>query len=304
MRKRIGETQDTTAISHRKTSPQTSIWWKAAAIFLIGFALSWFIFKGTSGSFSETSDYHIVSTPLGSQSTIQLPDGSRVVMNAGSQLKYPQNFNSGTRQVYLEGEAFFNIAEKRRKFIVNTSDIAIKVYGTTFNVKAYPDEKTVETTLIEGKISVIRPDEKKKRKKKELALSPNQRLVIYKGGRPEKSEIIKEETKAEDKVEIPVRKDRLILSRNIEPEIFTSWKDGHLIIESEPMKNLAVKLQRKYNVQFHFEDDSVGAVRFSGRIEDETIEQVMAAMELASPLRYRIEDRDIWIGIAEKEGFN
>jgi ferric-dicitrate binding protein FerR (iron transport regulator) len=287
-------------VTRARTGGFRSLWWKAAAIFLIGFALSWYLFKGAPMPLAGTNELNIVSTPMGSQSTIQLPDGSVVVMNAGSKLTYPQNFQRGNRQVHLEGEAFFRVAhQKKGQFTVNTDDLSVRVFGTTFNIKAYPDEPTVETTLIEGKISVVRPGDERPRNKNELAMSPNQRLVLYKGSGVirREEEVIQKLEKVED---IPVKKDRLILSRNIQTEKFTSWKDGQLIIESEPMEKLAVKLERKYNVRFHYEDDSIRSVRFTGMIEDETIEQVMAAMALASPLRYQVEDRDIWIGIDDR----
>lgn len=256
----------------KMNAPSNSNWWlKVAAVFIFGFGLSWLMFH------TETTEieFNEITTPLGSRSLITLPDGSSVWLNAGSTLSYPQQFETTERSVFLKGEAYFDVTSNVDKnFLVNTSDITVKVYGTSFNVKAYPGEKTIETTLVEGKVSIIKKDAANKENPKELVMQPNQRVVYHRS---------------------TDSKEKIVLSKQIKTELFTSWKEGELIIESELMKDLAVKLERRYNVKIHFEDDSLKDFRFTGKIQDETVEQVFAAIKLASGIEYRIEHRDIWI---------
>ncbi|MCK5702595.1 MAG: FecR domain-containing protein, partial [Cyclobacteriaceae bacterium] len=132
-----------------------SWFYKAAAVFILGFAASWFVFQGPKSIKTGESVYNDIETPKGSSTIINLPDGRKIWLNAGSKLRYPQNFTKNERAVFLEGEAFFDVAkDKNRQFLVRTSDLIVKVFGTKFNVKSYPDENAVETTLVEGSISI------------------------------------------------------------------------------------------------------------------------------------------------------
>ncbi len=270
-------------------------WLQVAAVFLVGFAISWFVFNVFSPDHNVAGVYNEIITPLGSNSTVMLPDGTEIVLNAGSKLRYPQAFKKQRREVFLEGEAFFIVkADPNRKFLVNTPDITIKVYGTRFNVKAYSSDKTVETTLVEGKISVIPKSIPGKTKIKEIVLYPNQRLVLNKMVESEKS--MQKEDRSGDEVKNTLQVPKLIISKRVDPKYYTSWKDGRLIIKSERLDNLAVKLERRYNVRIHFKDEEVKKYRFTGIIEDETVEQVFDAIKTASKINYKIQDRDIWIG--------
>lgn len=266
---------------------------KVAAVFLIGFTLSWFLFNYQLPSAEQTTIYNSIETPKGSNTIINLPDGSKITLNAESKLRYPEKFSGRKRQVYLEGEAFFEIAkDPQRQFIVMTPDLAVKVHGTKFNIKSYPEENTVETTLVEGAISLYKTDQKGKLIGKEIKMEPNQQIVLYKGASINESD----ETQSVTKLEVPeVIKPKLMLSRRIDTDRFTSWKDGTLIIKSEPLEKLAITLERRYNVTIHFEEERIKQFRFTGTIENETIEQVLAAIKLASSIDYQMDEREIWI---------
>jgi ferric-dicitrate binding protein FerR (iron transport regulator) len=271
-------------------------WLQAAAVFVAGFAFSWYLFNGRIVVNKGATVYNEITTPLGSRSTIKLPDGSKIILNAGSKLRYPLAFDKKKREVYLEGEAFFDVAkDKKHEFLVNTPYITIKVYGTQFDVKAYATDKTVETTLVRGKISVIPKLQADKTRKKEIVLKPNQRLVLYKKGNRDKDvSVIAGKRMSEEKrgnTEPP----KLIISKKVDPDYYTSWKDGRLIIRSERLDQLAVKLERRYDVRIHFSNDEVKKYRFTGIIENETVEQVFDAIKTASKIHYKIEERDIWI---------
>ena len=269
---------------------------KVAAVFVIGFSASWLVFRGVDSIEPGSAAYNVIETPRGSSTIINLPDGSKIWLNAESKLKYPQKFSQNQRAVFLEGEAFFEVAkEKERQFLVRTPDLTVKVFGTSFNVKSYPDENTTETTLVEGSISIYKTSTNGQAIGREIKMDPNQRIVLYK----EQENSTPSESIAEKMENVPARKAKLVLSKSIDTKRFTSWKDGELIIKSEPMIKLAVKLERRYNVKIHFESEDIKQIRFTGTIENETIEQVMAAIKLASSIDYRIEERVIWISKME-----
>ena len=266
---------------------------KVAATFVLGFLASWLLYQYQPSNYPEQIAYAIISTLNGNSTNVTLPDGSEIWLNAGSTLKYPQQFSKNEREVYLEGEAFFKVAKDReRQFLVKTHDITVKVFGTSFNVKSYPEENTIETTLVEGSISIYNHlTNGNVESGKEIKLEPNQRIVLYK--KQESTSPAKNQPGITENV--PEVTPKLILSKRVDTNIFTSWKDGKLIFKSEPLENLAKILERKYNVNIHFKDDGIGQFRFSGTIEKETIEQVMVAIKLASSIDYYIEDGEVTI---------
>ncbi|MCG8309529.1 MAG: FecR domain-containing protein [Cytophagales bacterium] len=269
---------------------------KSAAIFILGFAVSWYIFDKPMASTPEETAYNIVETPRGSRATVKLPDGSEVLLNADSKLTYPPEFKTDERKVLLEGEAFFKVEkDAKRQFFVKTPDITVKVFGTSFNVKSYPDEHTTETTLVEGSISIFKNSVDGEMSGTELKMEPNQRMVLYREPVRETPPEVTHK-RVED---LPERKAKLVLSKHIDTERFTSWTAGRLKIESETMVKMAATLERRYDVKIHFENEEIKQFRFSGTFKNETIEQVMAAIKLAAPISYRMEDRNIWINAVD-----
>ena len=146
-------------------------------LIFIGASGSWFILnKPIEKSNSEILE---ITTPLGSRSIVRLPDGSKVWLNAGSKIRYSQNSFRNNREVYMEGEAYFDIAKRHGDhFIVKTSDINIKVFGTRFNVRSYPEENEIQTTLVEGSIAIEHKSGADS--EKQLLLEPNQTAIFYK----------------------------------------------------------------------------------------------------------------------------
>jgi len=270
---------------------------RIAAVFMFGaifsFAVSYRMFNP---KFAD-SVFNEISAPPGAKSKITLPDGSRIWLNAGSSIKYSGEYGKKQREVLLTGEAFFNVvSDKKKVFLVQTEDLKIKAYGTSFNVKSYPEEKTVETTLIEGSIGVTRVKYGNK-KADEVLLQPNQRVVYYKPSRSDNSSESAEETKnlhGESK-ERETQKLTYMISKGIDPKPFTAWKDGTLFITSETLQELAVKLERKYDVKIYFENEDLKKLKFTGSLENETIEQVIEAIGIAANINYEIEDRDVWL---------
>lgn len=272
--------------------PDTS-WqgWRIAAI-ILAFVCVGSIFMLLFKSKPSSVSYSVITTPLGQRSVVQLSDGSKVWLNAGSKLKYPDQFNSKLREVFLEGEAFFNVAKNAQMpFIVHTSDINIRVLGTEFNVKSYPDEGIIETTLVSGAVDIESPGKNETLFK----LKPNQKAV-YRKKKVEKEASLPEKISdsfADLPKVTPLKTDFKIHEANVEAE--TAWTDGVLVIRREPFETLAVKLERKYDLDFVFIDTTLKDLRISGTIKDVSIEQVLDGLKLTAPITYKLKDKTVMI---------
>ncbi|HKO80560.1 MAG TPA: FecR domain-containing protein [Chitinophagaceae bacterium] len=230
----------------------------------------------------------------GSRSRSLLPDGTTVWLNAGSRLHYENDFNGATREVRLEGEAFFDVIKQpERPFIVHTSGIDIKVLGTAFNVKSYPEDKTVETTLYRGLVQVSRQEDITK---KVIQLRPNEKLILPKQAAKEEPELSEEKT--------PITKQlppnfviTHIDSTKKESERFeTAWIYSRLEFRGNGFEELAHKLERWYNVTIVFADEKVKNLNFNGSFEKENVEQAFKALKVAVPLfNYKIENHEILV---------
>jgi transmembrane sensor len=236
-----------------------------------------------------------ISVPLGSRSRIVLPDSSIVWLNAGSMLSYPHDFNYTERLVKLEGEAYFDITTNPIKpFIVKTSHLDVKALGTQFNVKAYPDDNAILTTLVEGKLIIEMPG---KERPLIYALEPRQSFTYQ---ITEKSAlrlntfepVIEENEKPEKAViETPIPADSkplLLVKSNIRPEKYTSWKDETWIIEGETMDDMAKMMERRFNTKIEMKSADLKRYRFTGKIKNETLEQVLEILSMTTPLKYTV----------------
>ncbi|MDD2304182.1 MAG: FecR family protein [Prolixibacteraceae bacterium] len=257
--------------------------------FVFGGTLSYFIFnsdKKAPSSFCE------VTAPLGSTSEIVLPDSSRVWLNAGSKIKYSTTYNQKNRLIYLEGEGYFIVAKNKKiPFIVDAYGFEVKAVGTEFNVKAYKGDPTVETTMVEGKVTLQHSTESIL---KGVYLTPNQKATFYKKEESLTVEVIKKlEEKKEELNYIPEH--RLVIAPRIDPKAIISWKENRLIIEREQLGTLAEILSRKYNFNFEFKSEDIKQISFSGTLEDETLQQVMNVIKISSPIDYEIVGKTVII---------
>jgi ferric-dicitrate binding protein FerR (iron transport regulator) len=197
-----------------------------------------------------------------------LPDGSKVTLNTKSTIKYPKKFTKSNRTVEFVGEAFFDVVRDTTKpFIVKTSDVEIEVLGTNFNVMAYPDDKTIETTLVTGKVKIKRLNPSTN-KTQSVILSPDHKAIFYK------------------------TEERFILDKT-NVEIATSWTLGKLIFDNEPFESLVKKLERWYNVRIILSDDLNNKYRYTLSIDSEKIEEVLEMIKKTSPVNYTIANGEI-----------
>lgn len=261
---------------------------KYAALIAILFTLGVIGYRTFTPSPDSTAVvWNTVEAPYGSRSKVTLADGSQVWLNSGSQLKYASNFSIHDRNVYLTGEAYFSVTHSKKQFVVNTSYLEVRVHGTEFNVKAYSDENFVQTTLVRGSVSILKKYPTRSGRHK-ITLEPNQTATFnihskeLVGGRPEEGER-----------QIKAYKDEIEIISDINPVLYTSWKDTKWLIEGEKLSALAVKLERRYNVKIRFRSQTLESYRFTGTLTDETLDQVLHVIQLSAPIRYEINDHEV-----------
>ena len=275
---------------------------RKAASWLIVFSLgltAMYMIKGkpeaipsTSAELSSKSAV-IINVPDGSRSNVVLPDGSQVWVNSGSKIIYNQDYGIESRRLFLIGEAYFDVArDKEKAFIVDIGGVEIEALGTRFNVKSYPEEKTVSATLEEGRIEVNIP--KIEGDVNTISLSPNQNIVLHKS-----TEQISKTYDKESLIDIwdkddEVYMEKLVISdfaltENVNTRLYTSWKDQEWILERLTLGDLALILERRYDVEIVFAEDILKNYNFTGTIQNESIEQILNAISMSAPVNYSIQ---------------
>ncbi len=281
-------------------------WEKIAAVIIFAFVLGglgYYYYYHSQNDFFIEREY-IVKTPPGSRTFLVLPDSTSVWLNAGSTLRYPADYNITERSVHLTGEAYFIVESvSNLPFRVYADDIVINALGTEFNVKAYPGEDQVETTLVSGLVTLEweTPDGEVE----EILLEPGHKAYFTVGDPitdlidiPEIIEgevdgIIKE---SNDRSSTPDQSsDRFIVREDVNTEVYTSWKDNRLIFERKKMVDVAVILERMYDVDITFKDAYLKGYHLSGSLELKTFEQLLEAIRLTIPLDYSIDNRDVFL---------
>jgi len=235
---------------------------KYAAILALALLLPFSYYMGTRNNSDDSIT--TISCAFGDKSSVVLPDSSRVWLNSGSKLTFSSNFKNG-RKVSLEGEAFFSVSkDKNHPFRVKTTDVDIEVLGTKFNLKAYPDEKLVSTTLVEGSVNISS-------KFGSALMTPDQKLVFDKGSK---------------KMVVQVLTDTA-------PE--TEWKDGRFVFRNESLAELKPKLERWFDVDIVFGDEQVSNRKFTGVLGRESILEAVSYFDLSNFVTCRIEGNKIII---------
>ena len=267
-----------------------------AVVFVLGvLARSYF----TTEKKAKTAWYE-VQAPLGAKSHVSLIDGTIVWLNAASKLYYSTGFGRENREVRLVGEAFFEVAKNTAlPFDVKTSGLTVRALGTSFNVKAYPNEATIETILVEGEVQISHVVKTEGTDKSEtVLLKPNQRLTLKKSTNELLVETNVEKKEKVSELTAPLQKTTVsptvqTMEATIDLMSQTSWKDKRWRIESEELGSFATKLERRYNVTISFQDKDLPKYRFNGTFEDEPIEEVLRALALAAPVKFTLKGNQV-----------
>lgn len=240
--------------------------------------------KAAPESFTEIYQNEITA-PNGSQTQVVLSDGTKIRLNSGSKLSYSKNFNSKIeREVRLEGEAYFEIVHnENRPFIIHTPVMEIRDLGTTFNVKAYPNDAKAEATLIEG---IIEVSLKSERAAKTILMQPNEKIVVYNNNNPHLDE--KENDAGADETEV-YRLSKVVSDPKLNELVETAWINNRLVFKNEVFKELVKDMERKYNVQITINDEELKNYKLTGVFKDESLEQALKVLQFIAPFNYSIE---------------
>lgn len=210
-------------------------------------------------------EYYTMNVPLGAEYNLVLPDGTKIHLNAGSSLRYPDQFIGEKREIFLSGEAYFEVApDSLHPFIVQAEDVAIRVLGTTFNVNAYPEGAWVKTTLVEGRVETQCGNDS-------FIMNPGTQVAYNKVTR-----------KAEY---FPVNTQQ-----------FTSWKEGYYDFEDMPLGELMQIFTRWYNINIEFSTPEVKDIKFSGRLKRyDDLRPLFKMLEYTRDIRFIVGDDKIVI---------
>lgn len=214
----------------------------------------------------KVTAYNSVYVPYGKTFELVLFDGTRVLLNAGSTLVFPSSIVDEKRQVYLDGEAYFDVVHNATNpFIVKANDLNIKVYGTSFNVSNYGEDIYSDVVLVEGSVGMYSGNPSN-----EIRLSPGEKGSFSK-------------------------KDRIIDKRVVPTTLYTSWINGELVFRNATFESIVKKLERHYNVKINNQKASLAEITFNANFRKEPLEKVLAYLNRIYEIEYTINGNEIII---------
>lgn len=256
----------------------------SAAILCLAFA-GFFAYRAYLGAGVAAS----IHAGIGERKNLTLPDGSKVILNAGSTLVLHSGFNTAGRVVTLTGEAYFDVAKNARMpFMIHIPSMDIRVLGTTFDVRAYPDEVTDIASLIDGKIEVTVKQGMGKTGQKDYYLSPLQKITVNK---TESVVALSDGHTAVGQGKALPEIDSLRVNRLVDEIPETAWTDNKLFFNAEPLSQVTTKIEKWYGVTVRLDNPAIGNLHFTGSYQNESLDEVMEAIELSNPeVHHRMEN--------------
>ena|GEM_PF-23562 len=233
---------------------------------------------------------NFVSTKNGSKSKLQLPDGTQVWLNSGSNISYDNDFGGATRQVRLTGEAFFDVVkDNARPFIIHTATVDIKVLGTAFNVRSYPEEKVTETSLIKGAVEVTL----KANADKKIFLKPNEKLIVSNDSTLVKSDSIQVADVRKKPAAMTLTQVHHLNKDTVASEVL--WTKNKLVFDGETLSEVALKLERWYGVKVIIQGDELKNIEYTGVFDDDNLTEVLYALQLSGNFKYVVRRNEVVI---------
>ncbi len=213
----------------------------------------------------ETTQMNQLVVPRGKRSTIVLADGTKLWLNSGSRAIYPVAFNGKTREIYIEGEGYLEVAhDASMPFYVVSNQIKIKVLGTKFDISAYKEDKSISVVLVEGSVQATTATEN-------LVMKPNQILNYEK-----------------------LTQRSTIAKANVLE--YVSWKDGWMLCNKEQIKSITTKLSRYYDVKISYNDLNLSNMTLTGKLDlKSNCEEVFKVICATAPLKYQVIGHEIFL---------
>lgn len=242
-------------------------------------------------SLKKQDGMKVVTTDAGMKTRVRLSDGTMMWLNAGSSVKYPQRFSKHLREIYLSGEAFFEVEQDAsRPFIIHTEKMDIRVLGTSFNVRSYTDERFSETTLITGAVEVSIPGPDSTRK---VLLKPREKLVVSELAEASTGTTLITKNKKQTIVE--QKKIAPFPTQNSELVTETAWLSNQLIFQNETLGSISHRLERWYGVSIIIGNPELLEMRFSGRADNLPLEKLLAVLSEIQAFKYSIRGDSVII---------
>jgi len=207
----------------------------------------------------------------GTKSIIELADGSKIWLNADSKIEYPSAFEGTTREVCLNGEAYFEVAKNPEKpFIIHLANGTVRVLGTSFNIKAYDNKSNVETSVLTGKVAFIPAYKNSKKIRDTIFILPDNKLSYI----PKTGLIAVQHTKAKDD---------------------KAWTEGKLIFKAMRLEDIAIDLERNFGKKVFFKEDVLKEYILTGTFSNNTLEEIMFYLSKTKGFVYKINDNEMII---------
>ncbi|MEN2416256.1 FecR family protein [Flavobacterium mesophilum] len=230
--------------------------WAVAASLTLLIGLSVFFYQ--SSKLIENKQFAV---KLGEHAKIKLSDGTQIWLNAGSVLKYPKQFKGDTREVYLSGEAFFDVAkDKKHPFIIHTNKMDTKVLGTSFNVQAYPDQRTQEVSVLTGRVNV-----KSTVTEENVYVTPGQKAVFRS------------------------QNNKLQAFKDIPVNTISLWRKNIMVFEETPLAEVIATINRNYNVAIEIKNKNLNELKISAYFKELTADQVIGLVCNIINANYKID---------------
>jgi len=262
---------DTSAVPLWKKICTNRTWWYvAASVLFLTWSVSSFFFQK-----SEEPPYAFIekSVSIADTAIVFLSDGSKVTLNSGSMLRYPQKFSGSIREVYLEGEGYFEIAKSSKApFLVQSGTLRTKVLGTTFNLTAYAASKTIELVVLSGKVAV-----KEAHTDKEIILAREQGIQYDTNKKTFNRTVVSDLAKV------------------------TAWMNGKMVFDDTRLEDVAIRLSKRYGVNIVISNNELSDCRLTAVFENQSINEIMEVITYLTNAKYRKNGNTIeWHGEGRK----
>lgn len=241
---------------------------RVAAIFLVAGLMGLLAYQNWYHPEPESKEPVLreISTANAQRANLTLGDGTNVMLNAGSTVKFPDQFETDVREVFLEGEAYFEVVtNSERPFIIHSRGSEINVLGTSFSVRSYAEEEQVRVVVEEGQVSLGAEDSDAEKS----ILSANQ-MGQY--------------NLKDNEIEIATVDDM---------ELYLSWRDGHLKFRKASMREVAKELERRYGVEVVFDDELIKEKSLTAFLKSRSIRNVLDVIAMSLNIDYHLEDDEV-----------
>lgn len=237
-------------------------WQRAAAILIIPLLLLCaYLYLDKGDALHDTVEYQEVKSPHGTFSEVRLPDGTLVWLNGGSTLRYPLAFRKGERDVFLNGEGYFEVhSDTENPFIVKTEQITLRATGTAFNIEAYNKDSITAVTMVKGKVDVVFGNSSP------VSMKPGERASF--------NNLTKK-----------------CLIAKTDPYKWYAWKDGLMIFRDDPLSYVFKRLGLTFNVDINLKDPSLENAPYRATFEYESLDEILRLLEMSAPLHFKQNKR-------------